>query len=92
VPPVRRYLPDGLEPRKRGVIVPRARDAFPGWEVGAMPLFGNLFGIPLYVDRLLEQDDEIVFNAGTHPLTAKLAFHDFVRITNPRIAEFSVQR
>jgi hypothetical protein len=40
----------------------------------------------------LEQDDEIVFNAGTHTLTAKLAFHDFVRITNPRIAEFSVQR
>jgi Ala-tRNA(Pro) deacylase len=68
------------------------RDAFPGCEVGAMPPFGNLFGIPIWVDRSLEQDDEIVFNAGTHTLTAKLAFDDFVRLTEPRIAEFAIQR
>lgn len=68
------------------------RDAFPGCEVGAMPPFGNLFGIPVSVDRSLEQDDEIVFNAGTHTLTAKVAFADFVRLTEPRMAEFAVQR
>jgi Ala-tRNA(Pro) deacylase len=68
------------------------RDAFPGCEVGAMPPFGNLFGIPIYVDRSLEADEEIVFNAGTHTLTAKLAFGDFVRLTEPRMAEFAAQR
>jgi Ala-tRNA(Pro) deacylase len=67
------------------------RDAFPGCEVGAMPPFGNLFGVPAYLDRSLEEDDEIVFNAGTHSLTAKLAFEDFVRLTNPSIGEFTVQ-
>jgi Ala-tRNA(Pro) deacylase len=68
------------------------RDAFPGCEVGAMPPFGNLFGIPVYVDRTLEQDEEIVFNAGTHTLTAKLAFADFVRLTEPRMVDVAVQR
>jgi Ala-tRNA(Pro) deacylase len=68
------------------------RDAFPGCEVGAMPPFGNLFGIPVYVDRSLEADEEIVFNAGTHTMTAKLAFGDFVRLTEPRMAEFAAQR
>jgi Ala-tRNA(Pro) deacylase len=68
------------------------RDAFPGCEVGAMPPFGNLFGIPIYVDRSLQQEEEIVFNAGTHTLTAKLAFEDFVRLTEPQIAEFTSPR
>jgi Ala-tRNA(Pro) deacylase len=68
------------------------RDAFPGCEVGAMPPFGNLFGVPVYVDRSLEDDEEIVFSAGTHTLTAKLAFEDFVRLANPSIGEFTVQR
>jgi Ala-tRNA(Pro) deacylase len=68
------------------------RDAFPGCEVGAMPPFGNLFGIPVYVDRTLEQDEEIVFNAGNHTLTAKLAFDDFVRLTEPRMVDVAVQR
>jgi Ala-tRNA(Pro) deacylase len=68
------------------------RDAFPGCEVGAMPPFGNLFGIPVYVDRTLEQDEKIVFNAGTHTLTATLAFEDFVRLTEPRMVDVAVQR
>jgi Ala-tRNA(Pro) deacylase len=57
-----------------------------------MPPFGNLFGIPVYVDCSLEADEEIVFNAGAHTLTAKLAFADFVRLTEPRMAEFAAQR
>ena len=68
------------------------RDALPGCEVGAMPPFGNLFGIPIYVDGSLEREEEIVFNAGTHTLTAKLAFDDFARLTEPRIAVFAVPR
>ena len=66
------------------------RDLFPGCEVGAMPPFGNLYGLPVYVDRTLEKDEEIVFNAGTHTLTAKLAFRDFVALVKPVMADFSV--
>ena len=42
-----------------------------------MSLFGNLFGLPVLVDELLAENEEIVFNAGTHMLTAKLRFVDF---------------
>ena len=63
---------------------------FPGCPVGAMPPFGNLFGLPVYADRSLEKDEEIVFNAGTHTLTAKMALRDFVRLVKPRLEEFAV--
>ena len=63
---------------------------FPGCEVGAMPPFGNLFNLPVYADRSLEKDEEIVFNAGTHTLTAKMAFADFVRLVKPRMEEFAI--
>jgi len=54
-----------------------------------MPPFGNLFGLPVLVDELLAENDEIVFNAGTHTLTAKLRFADFKRRVRPRIASLS---
>ena len=66
------------------------RDLFPGCEVGAMPPFGNLYGLPVYVDRSLEKDAEIVFNAGTHALTAKVALRDYLALVKPTMAEFAV--
>jgi prolyl-tRNA editing enzyme YbaK/EbsC (Cys-tRNA(Pro) deacylase) len=46
--------------------------------------------LPVLVDELLAENDEIVFNAGTHTLTAKLRFADFRRLVQPRIASLSV--
>jgi len=66
------------------------RDLFPECEVGAMPPLGNLYGVPVYADRSLEKDEEIVFNAGTHTLTAKLAWRDYVALVRPVMAEFAV--
>jgi Ala-tRNA(Pro) deacylase len=66
------------------------RKSFPACEVGSMPPFGNLFGLPVLVDELLAENDEIVFNAGTHTLTAKLQFADFRRLVQPRIASLSL--
>jgi Ala-tRNA(Pro) deacylase len=66
------------------------RDLFPGSEVGAMPPFGNLYGLPVYVDRSLEKEPEIIFNAGTHTLTAKIALRDYVAVVQPVVAEFTV--
>ena len=63
---------------------------FPGCEVGAMPPFGNLFGLPVYADRSLEKDEAIVFNAGTHTQTARMPFPDYVRLVKPRMEEFAV--
>jgi len=66
------------------------RDLFPGSEVGAMPPFGNIYELPVYVDRSLEKEPEIVFNAGTHTLTAKMTFRDYVQLVQPVMAEFTV--
>ncbi len=64
---------------------------FPDCEVGAMPPFGNLYNVPVVVDRQLTEDPYIVFNAGTHRETMKIAYADFARLASPRVADFSVK-
>ena len=66
------------------------QDTFPACDVGSMPPFGNLFGLPVLVDELLAENEEIVFNPGTRTLTAKLRFADFRRLVQPRMARLSV--
>lgn len=59
---------------------------FPHCEIGAMPPFGNLFGVPVFVDPLLEEDKYIYFNAGNHVQTVRMQYKDFARIVKPRVA------
>jgi len=65
------------------------RDAFPECELGAMPPFGNLYGMDVYVEQRLTQDTEIAFNAGTHNELVRLSFDDFERLVRPKIVSFS---
>jgi Ala-tRNA(Pro) deacylase len=65
---------------------------FPDCEVGAMPPFGNLYGLPVYVDAALTQDKEIVFNAGTHQDTIRMRYADFERLAMPKIFAFGLAR
>lgn len=58
-------------------------------KVGAVPPFGNLFSLPLYVDRSLGENEEIAFNAGEHTKSIKMKYADFEKITNPIIGTFS---
>ena len=62
---------------------------FPDCEVGAMPPFTNLYGVPVVVDRSLTRDPRIVFNAGTHRETMTVAFADFRELVRPVVAEFT---
>ena len=59
------------------------KDAFPECELGAMPPFGNLYNMDTFVDRSLEEDEEIAFNAGNHSELIKLAYKDYVRLAKP---------
>src|SRR5271169_823017 len=65
---------------------------FPDCETGAMPPFGNLYGIPVYVDESLTEDREIAFNAGSHYELIKLAYADFQRLVGPEVMSFSAGR
>ncbi|MCB1111953.1 MAG: YbaK/EbsC family protein [Chlamydiales bacterium] len=63
-------------------------EIFPEYEVGAEPPFGHLYGLEVYVDKFLENDKEIVFNAGSHTDMIKMSYKDYLRLTNPTVAEF----
>ena len=56
---------------------------FPGIEPGAMPPFGNLYDMPVYIDILLTKRTRIVFNAGTHTELAEIDYADFKRLVRP---------
>jgi len=60
---------------------------FPDCEIGAMPPFGNLYGVPVYVDRTLTEDETIVFQAGTHTGTISMAYADYERLVKPQIVD-----
>jgi Ala-tRNA(Pro) deacylase len=62
------------------------RPLFADCEVGAMPPFGNLYGIPVVVDAELYEDDEIAFNGGNHTSVVRMSFDDFDRLVQPRKA------
>ena len=62
---------------------------FPGCETGAMPPFGNLFGLSVYADVNLERDREIAFNAGTHRELIRMSWEDFKRLANPKVISFA---
>jgi Ala-tRNA(Pro) deacylase len=57
---------------------------FPDCEVGAMPPFGNLYGIPVFVDEALTQDKEIAFNAGNHRELIKMSYAEYERAVQPQ--------
>lgn len=62
---------------------------FPDCEIGAMPPFGNLYGIEVYVAPSLAQETEIAFNAGTHTEIIKMAYRDFEQLVKPKVVNFT---
>ena len=66
--------------------------AFPDCEAGAMPPFGSLYDVPVYVDRALMRNERIVFQAGTHTVTMSVAYADFERLARPTVADIAMTR
>lgn len=63
-------------------------DLFPDCELGAMPPFGNLYGLPVYVEPSLAKEPEIAFNAGSHTEIIKMSYADFEAAVRPTVLEF----
>src|SRR5687767_1712504 len=63
------------------------RGLFPDCEPGAMPPFGNLYGMPVYVDAGLGESEHVAFNAGTHTELIRMRYVDFERMVKPRVAD-----
>lgn len=67
------------------------KDRFPECEVGAMPPFGNLYGLRVFVDTSLIHDKEIAFNAGSHLELIRLAYGDFEWLVAPTVVDFTTR-
>ncbi len=65
------------------------KDLFPDCEIGAMPPFGNLYDLEVYVAASLTEGEEIAFNAGSHTELIRMAYADFERLVRPRIVRLS---
>jgi Ala-tRNA(Pro) deacylase len=65
---------------------------FDDCEVGAIPLFGNLYGLEVLVDRTLAAHEHLEFRAGTHTETIGMAYADFARLTQPTVIDIGRHR
>jgi len=63
---------------------------FPGCELGAMPPFGNLFGLRTFVAEELTEDEEIAFNAGSTTELIRMGYQDYARLVQPRSLPFRI--
>jgi len=66
------------------------RDRFPDCELGAMPPFGNLYDMDVYVADTLTEDEEIAFNAGSHSQLVRMSYQDYERLVQPEVLHFGV--
>ncbi len=64
-------------------------DRFPECEPGAMPPFGNLYDMEVYVADDLAEDEEIAFNAGSHTELFRLSYQDFKKLVKPKVLKFA---
>ena len=66
------------------------RDLFPGCSLGAMPPFGNLYGMDVFTDTALAADEEIAFNAGSHTELFRMDYKSFAELVKPVLAKIAV--
>lgn len=66
-------------------------DLFPSCEIGAMPPFGNLYAMEVYVEESLTKDKQIAFNAGSHTELIKLSYQDYERLVKPKVFRLSTE-
>lgn len=65
--------------------------SFPDCETGAMPPFGNLYGLRVFADETLTRDTHITFNAGSHHEVLRVRWEDFVRVAQPIIVSLAAR-
>jgi len=65
------------------------KDRFPDCETGAMPPFGNLYGMAVFADEGLAKDQEVAFNGASHRELVRMAWVDFERLVKPKVMKLA---
>lgn len=68
---------------------PEFTKRFPDCEVGAMPPFGNLYDMEVYVAESLTEDEKISFNGGSHSEVIQMDYRDFENLVKPKFVILS---
>lgn len=63
---------------------------FPDCEVGAMPPFGNLWNMPVYISERLGYNRDIVFNAGSHTELIRMSYKDYEGLVHPKVVQYVI--
>ena len=56
---------------------------FPDCELGAMPPFGNLYGLPIYLDACFANEEDFIFQAGNHHEVVRMTFAEYECLAGP---------
>lgn len=64
------------------------REAFPDCDVGAMPPFGELYGVEVFVSPRLREDERIAFKGGSHDEAVAIRYSDYERLVQPTMMRF----
>lgn len=64
---------------------------FPDCEIGAMPPFGSLYQLRVFVDRMVTEVDDLCFNAGTHEQVLRMDCNDYIEIEKPVVGDFAIK-
>jgi Ala-tRNA(Pro) deacylase len=83
---LRRFIHEPVSLQSEAEFAP----IFPDCEKGAMPPFGNLYGMPTYVDQHLAEEDYIVFEAGTYTDAIRISYADYERAVRPLVADLAI--
>ena len=85
-------LKDALNAEEVGLLHEKDfKDHFPDCEPGAMPPFGNLYGMPVFVAESLAEDEYIAFSAGSHREVVLMTYADYQRLVAPSIVKFTTE-
>jgi Ala-tRNA(Pro) deacylase len=68
------------------------KDLFPECEIGAMPPFGNLYGMEVFATESLAENQDIAFNSGSHTELIKMSYKDFETQVKPTVMKFSSEQ
>ncbi|MFQ3650503.1 MAG: YbaK/EbsC family protein [Gemmataceae bacterium] len=89
VVPATRHVDLGRFPGARLATPEEMVRVFTDCEYGAVTPFGNLYGLPTYLDESFTQDTWIVVEAGTHTDAVRLSARDFARLANCERGRFA---
>ena len=67
------------------------RTLFPDCEVGAMPPFGQLYDMRVFMDQMVSKVDDLCFNAGSHAQIVRMECDDYLKIEQPVIGDFALK-